>query len=201
MKLSELWLREWVNPALDSHALTEQMTMFGLEVTSVEAVASKFTNVVIGRIVKCDRHPNDDNLWITKVDIKGPSLLTIICSAQNCRNDLLVAVNVVSTILYDQLSQGQLCSSFELGISNHNDQMSLIELPIDAPIGCNLCDYLQLNDNIIDISVTPNRADCLGILGVAREVALINHLPLQQPSSQPVTPVIMNTLPIHIEDT
>ncbi|AIN47385.1 phenylalanine--tRNA ligase subunit beta [Candidatus Palibaumannia cicadellinicola] len=201
MKLSELWLREWVNPTLDSNALVEQMTMFGLEVKSIEVVTREFTNVVIGRIVTCCHHPHDDKLWITKVDIKGPALLNIVCSAPNCRNDLRVAVDIVSTVLHDKHSQGKLCSYSELGITGIHQHIGIIELPIDAPIGCNLCDYLQLNDQIIDISVTPNRADCLGILGIAREVALINKLPLQQVLSKPVKPVITNRLPIYIDDT
>lgn len=208
MKFSERWLREWLDlTTIDSKTLTEQLTMVGLEVASIEPVTSNFTGVVVGRVIECYQH-DGNNVWLTKVDIGGERRLNIVCSAKNCRTQLLVAVatigailpgnvNIQSTIRYGKLSEGMLCSFAELGINSADH--SMITLPEDASIGDDIRDYLQLDDNIIDLSVTPNRADCLSMLGIAREVAVINRLQLQLPQFHPVAPVINDTLPIMIE--
>lgn len=208
MKFSELWLREWVDPAIDSAALAEQITMAGLEVDGVEPVAGRFTGVVVGQVVECWPHPNADQLRLTKVDIGGERWLDIVCGAPNCRAGLRVAVAVISALLPGDFkikaaklrgepSEGMLCSFAELGIAGDYD--GIIELPDDAPIGQDIRDYLQLEDNTIDISVTPNRADCLGLLGIARDVAVRNRMPLVQPVIEIVTPVIGDTLPIRVD--
>ncbi|CUX96409.1 phenylalanine--tRNA ligase subunit beta [Candidatus Doolittlea endobia] len=208
MKFSELWLREWVNPAIDSKALAEQITMSGLEVNSVEPVAGWFTGVVVGQVVECCQHLNSEKLCVTKVDIGGDRLLNIICKALNCRANLRVAVaipgavlpgacKIKATKLRGELSEGMLCSFSELGIISDHD--GIIELPSDAPIGQSIRDYLQLDDNTIDINVTPNRADCLGLLGIARDVAVRNHLPLRMPAIETVEMEINDTLPIHVD--
>ncbi len=210
MKFSELWLREWVNPALDSAALSEQITMAGLEVDGVEPVAGAFHGVVVGEVVECRQHPNTDKLRVTKINGGGDRLLDIVCGAPNCRQGLKVAVATVGAVLpsdfkikaaklHGELSEGMLCSFSELGISN--DHSSIIELPADAPIGADIRDYLKLDDNTIEISVTPNRADCLGIIGVARDVAVLNGLPLTSPAMESVTATIGDTLPIRVEAT
>lgn len=208
MKFSELWLREWVNPAIDIEALADQITMSGLEVESVEPVAGRFTGVVVGRVVECRQHPNADKLRVTKVDVGGERLLDIVCGAPNCRADLQVAVAMLGAVLpgdckikvaklRDEPSEGMLCSFAELGITGYHD--GIIELPADAPIGQDIRDYLQLDDNTIDISVTPNRADCLGLLGIARDVSVRNRLPLHMPTIEMVAPEISDTLPIRID--
>ncbi|QKJ87009.1 Phenylalanine--tRNA ligase beta subunit [Paramixta manurensis] len=210
MKFSELWLREWVNPAIDSEALSEQITMAGLEVDGVDAVAGAFHGVVVGEVVECGQHPNADKLRVTKVNVGGERLLDIVCGAPNCRQGLKVAVATVGAVLPGDFkikaaklrgepSEGMLCSFSELGISD--DHSGIIELPADAPIGVDIRDYLQLNDNTIEISVTPNRADCLGILGVARDVAVLNKLPLNQPEIAPVAATIADTFPIRVDAT
>ncbi|WP_127959389.1 phenylalanine--tRNA ligase subunit beta [Serratia microhaemolytica] len=208
MKFSESWLREWVNPPISSEALSEQITMAGLEVDGVESVAGVFSGVVVGQVVECAQHPNADKLRVTKVDIGAERLLDIVCGAANCRAGLKVAVATVGALLPGDFkikaaklrgepSEGMLCSFSELAISD--DHAGIIELPDDAPIGTDIRDYLQLDDNMIEISVTPNRADCLGILGIARDVAVLNQLPLNQPEIQPVEATITDTLPIRIE--
>jgi tRNA-binding EMAP/Myf-like protein len=187
MKFSELWLREWVNPAIDSDALANQITMAGLEVDGVEPVAGSFHGVVVGEVVECAQHPNADKLRVTKVNVGGDRLLDIVCGAPNCRQGLRVAVATIGAVLPGDFkikaaklrgepSEGMLCSFSELGISD--DHSGIIELPADAPIGTDIREYLKLDDNTIEISVTPNRADCLGIIGVARDVAVLNQLPL-----------------------
>ncbi|ALX94916.1 phenylalanine--tRNA ligase subunit beta [Serratia sp. JSRIV002] len=208
MKFSELWLREWVNPAISSEALSDQITMAGLEVDGVEPVAGVFNGVVVGHVVECGQHPNADKLRVTKVDVGGERLLDIVCGAPNCRAGLKVAVATVGAVLPGDFkikaaklrgepSEGMLCSFSELAISDDHD--GIIELPADAPIGTDIRDYLQLNDSAIEISVTPNRADCLGIIGVARDVAVLNQLPLSEPDMSPVAATITDTLPIRVE--
>ncbi|MEX2939812.1 phenylalanine--tRNA ligase subunit beta [Serratia fonticola] len=208
MKFSELWLREWVNPAISSEALSDQITMAGLEVDGVEPVAGVFNGVVVGHVVECGQHPNADKLRVTKVDVGGERLLDIVCGAPNCRAGLKVAVATVGAVLPGDFkikaaklrgepSEGMLCSFSELAISDDHD--GIIELPQDAPIGTDIRDYLQLNDSAIEISVTPNRADCLGIIGVARDVAVLNQLPLTEPDMSPVAATIPDTLPIRVE--
>ncbi|WP_312277141.1 phenylalanine--tRNA ligase subunit beta [Kosakonia cowanii] len=208
MKFSELWLREWVNPAVDSEALSGQITMAGLEVDGVEPVAGAFHGVVVGEVMECAQHPNADKLRVTKVNVGGDRLLDIVCGAPNCRLGLKVAVATVGAVLPGDFkikaaklrgepSEGMLCSFSELGISD--DHNGIIELPADAPIGTDIREYLKLEDNTIEISVTPNRADCLGIIGVARDVAVLNKSPLNEPEIAPVAATINDTLPIVVE--
>ncbi|MEG2114703.1 MAG: phenylalanine--tRNA ligase subunit beta, partial [Hafnia sp.] len=208
MKFSELWLREWVNPAISSEALSEQITMAGLEVDGVEPVAGEFNGVFVGEVVECGQHPNADKLRVTKVNVGGERLLDIVCGAPNCRKGLKVAVATIGAVLPGDFkikaaklrgepSEGMLCSFSELGISEDHD--GIIELPADAPIGTDIREYLQLNDHTIEISVTPNRADCLGIIGVARDVAVLNKLALNEPAMDAVPAAIHDTFPITVE--
>ncbi|GLP96547.1 phenylalanine--tRNA ligase subunit beta [Paraferrimonas sedimenticola] len=198
MKFSESWLREWVNPSIDSQALAEQITMAGLEVDEVAPVAGDFSGVVVGEVVECGQHPDADKLRVTKVNVGGEELLDIVCGASNCRLGLKVAVAVVGAVLpgnfkikkaklRGQPSHGMLCSFGELGIDVESD--GIIELPADAPIGTEIRDYLKLDDGAIDVDLTTNRADCLGMLGLAREVATLNRLPFNELSIEaaPVT--------------
>lgn len=208
MKFSELWLREWVNPPISTEELSHQMTMAGLEVDGIKPVACSFNGVIVGEVIKCSQHTNDDKLYITQVNIGDNRLLDIVCGALNCRAGLKVAVAKVGAILPDnckinatqlhgKLSEGILCSFFELGISeNHN---SIIELPKNAPIGIDIRDYLKLNDNIFEINITPNRADCLSIIGIARDIAMLNQMTVTKPDISPVTATIHTTLPIRVD--
>ncbi|MBO2565102.1 phenylalanine--tRNA ligase subunit beta [Shewanella algae] len=191
MKFSESWLREWVNPAISRDELTHQITMAGLEVDDVIAVAGDFSGVVVGEVVECGQHPDADKLRVTKVNVGGEELLDIVCGAPNCRQGLKVAVAVVGAVLpgdfkikkaklRGQPSHGMLCSYGELGIEIESD--GIIELPLDAPIGTDIREYLQLNDVIIDVDLTANRADCLGMVGLAREVGVLNRLNVTEPS-------------------
>ena len=207
MKFSELWLREWVNPALTSDELSNQITMAGLEVDGVEAVAGVFNGVVVGEVVECHQHPNADKLRVTKINVGGERLLDIVCGAPNCRQGLKVAMATVGAILPGDFkikpaklrgepSEGMLCSFTELGIDVESE--GIIELPADAPIGQDIRAYLQLDDNTIEISVTPNRADCLGIMGIARDVAVANGLPFNVPAVAAVTPTSDRQFPIEL---
>ncbi|WP_221077163.1 phenylalanine--tRNA ligase subunit beta [Agarivorans aestuarii] len=193
MKFSESWLREWVNPSVSREELAEQITMAGLEVDGVEPVAADFNGVVIGEVVECGQHPDADKLRVTKVDVGGDELLDIVCGAPNCRQGLKVAVATVGAVLpgdfkikkaklRGQPSHGMLCAYSELGISDESD--GIMELPSDAPIGTDLRDYLKLDDVIIEVDLTPNRADCLSLRGLAREVGVLNQLDVAEPQWQ-----------------
>lgn len=208
MKFSELWLREWVNPAINSEALCDQITMAGLEVDGCEPIAGAFSGVVVGKVVECAQHPNADKLRVTKIDVGGDRLLDIVCGAPNCRKGLTVAVATVGAILPGDFkikaaklrgepSEGMLCSFSELGISDDHD--GIIELADDALPGTDIRHHLQLDDHTIEISVTPNRADCLGIMGIARDVAVLNQLPLTEPENTPAPVTLSDTLPIKID--
>ncbi|WP_067703512.1 phenylalanine--tRNA ligase subunit beta [Erwinia sp. ErVv1] len=208
MKFSELWLREWVNPAIDSAALSEQITMAGLEVDGVEPVAGVFHGVVVGEVVECGQHPNADKLRVTKINVGGDRLLDIVCGASNCRQGLKVAVATVGAVLPGDFkikaaklrgepSEGMLCSFSELGISVEQD--GIIELPLDAVPGTDIREFLQLDDSTIEISVTPNRADCLGIIGVARDVAVLNKMSLTEPDITPVAATLQDSFPIRVD--
>ncbi len=207
MKFSEKWLREWVNPAIDTQALSEQLSMAGLEVDGVEPAAAEFTGVVVGEVVECGQHPDADKLRVTKVNVGGDELLDIVCGAPNCRQGLKVAVATVGAVLpgdfkikkaklRGQPSHGMLCAFVELGISEEGD--GIMELPSDAPIGTDLREYLNLDDNIIDVDLTPNRGDCLGIKGLAREVGVLNSVDVNTLEIAPVAATIDDKVSIEL---
>jgi len=207
MKFSESWLREWVNPQLSTLELSEQISMAGLEVDGIDAIAGEFSGVVVGHVVECGRHPEADKLQVTKVDIGSGELLDIVCGAANCRQGLKVAVATVGAVLpgdfkikaaklRGQPSNGMLCSLSELGMAESSD--GIIELPLDAPLGMNIREFLKLDDNAIEVDLTPNRADCLGLIGLAREVGVLNQLDVNVPVINPVAATINDKLTIEL---
>ena len=209
MKFSESWLREWVNPAISSDELAHQITMAGLEVDAVEPVAGKFTGVLIGEVVECGPHPDADKLQVTKINL-GPDfndgeLVDIVCGAKNCRLGLKVAVATVGAVLPGDFkikkaklrgvpSHGMLCSESEIGLSDSAD--GIMELAQDAPLGMCVREYLDLNDVTIDVDLTANRGDCLGLKGLAREVGVLNSLSVTEPVITAVVPSIDDALAI-----
>ena len=208
MKFSKSWLDEWVATGLNAEALAEQITMAGLEVDGIEPVAGDFSQVIVGEVVECGQHPDADKLRVTKINVGGDELLDIVCGAPNCRLGLKVAVAVVGAILpgdfkikkaklRGQPSHGMLCSYGEIGIEL--DSSGIIELPADAPVGACVRDYLQLNDEIIDIDLTPNRADCLSLAGVAREVGVLNQQDVHWPEIPAVTATIDDKVNITLD--
>lgn len=195
MKFSEQWVRQWLELNIDRDTLAAQLTMSGLEVDDVSPVAAPFSKVVVGQVVACAPHPDADKLRVTQVNIGQSEPLAIVCGAANCRQGLMVAVATVGAELPGGLlireaklrgepSFGMLCSAKELGLSDAAD--GLLELPADAPIGMDVRQYLQLDDVTIEIGLTPNRADCLGMLGIARELAVINGVELLDKPQAPV---------------
>lgn len=210
MKFSESWLREWVNPAVSREALSHQITMAGLEVDGVDAVAAEFNGVVVGEVVECGQHPDADKLRVTKVSVGSGELIDIVCGAPNCRQGLKVAVAMVGAVLPGDFkikkaklrgmpSEGMLCSYSELGIDIDSD--GIIELPLDAPLGKDLREYLQLDDAVIEVDLTANRADCLGMVGLAREVGVLNRQAVTEPQWQAVTPTTDAKVAINVKET
>ncbi|QQX78494.1 phenylalanine--tRNA ligase subunit beta [Shewanella sp. KX20019] len=208
MKFSESWLREWVNPSVNREELAHQITMAGLEVDGIDTVAADFSGVVVGEVVECGQHPDADKLRVTKINVGGDELIDIVCGAPNCRLGLKVAVAMVGAVLpgdfkikkaklRGQPSFGMLCSYGEIGIDIESD--GIIELPVDAPIGKDVRDYLDLDDAIIDVDLTANRADCLGMAGLAREVGVLNRQAVTEPTWEAVTATITDEVSIAIE--
>lgn len=191
MKFSENWLREWCNPAWDTHTLSESLSLAGLEVDDIEAVAGDFSNVVVGQVVSFEKHPDADKLNVTQVDVGQGELLQIVCGAKNVVAGMKACCAKVGAVLPGDFkikaaklrgvpSNGMLCGASELGLPDDGVD-GLHVLPADAPIGMDVREYLQLNDSIIDVDLTPNRADCLSVEGIARDVAAISGAELKQP--------------------
>ncbi|MDZ7804435.1 phenylalanine--tRNA ligase subunit beta [Thiohalophilus sp.] len=190
MKFSEKWLREWVNPEIDTGALAHQLTMAGLEVDAIEPVAGQFDHVVVGEVIKLEPHPDADKLRVATVNVGADEPLQIVCGAANVREGLKAPTALVGAKLPGDLkikksklrgvpSQGMLCSEKELGLADSAE--GLMELPNEAPVGASLRDYLQLDDVTIELGLTPNRGDCLSVAGIAREVGVLNKLSIQGP--------------------
>lgn len=208
MKISENWLRTWVNPAIDSATLADQLTMLGLEVDEIAPVAKLFTGVVIGEVLTVEQHPDADRLRVTTVNIGEGEPLQIVCGAPNVRVGLRVPVATVGAVLPGDFkikkgklrgvaSHGMLCGASEIDLEDQID--GLLELPNDAPIGVNIREYLELDDQVIDISITPNRGDCFSVRGIAREIAVINQLSIQEPQIEDVHSTLQETKQVHLK--
>ncbi|MGK5735512.1 phenylalanine--tRNA ligase subunit beta [Acinetobacter junii] len=207
MKISENWLRTWVNPAIDSETLSDQLTMLGLEVDELAPVAKPFTGVVIGEVLTVEQHPDADRLRVTTVNIGSGDPLQIVCGAPNVCVGMKAPVATIGAVLPGDFkikkgklrgieSQGMLCGASEIDLEDKID--GLLELPADAPVGMNIREYLKLDDNVIDISITPNRGDCFSIRGIAREIAVINQLNVNEPKIQSIAATIADEKIVNI---
>ena len=194
MKISEQWLRQWVNPNNSSEQLAEQLTMAGLEIDDRFAVARAFSGVVVGEVVSVEQHPDADKLRVTQVNIGAAEPLQIVCGAPNVYVGMKAPVATVGAVLPSNddagfkikksklrgvASNGMLCGASEIDLVDDID--GLLELPEDAPVGTDIREYLGLDNQIFDISITPNRGDCFSVRGIAREISVINDLPMQMP--------------------
>ena len=212
MQFSENWLRTLVDPKMTSDELSHLLTMSGLEVEEIQLVAPVFSNVVVAEVVEVTKHPNADRLNVCQVDAGTGTLLNIVCGAPNVRPGMKVPCAMAGAILppgedgkpfeikVGKLrgveSQGMLCSARELKLSEDHD--GLLALPDDAPVGQNFRDYYELNDLKFTVKLTPNKADCLSVLGIAREVSALTGAELKIPAG---TVVVVNTqerLPVKI---
>ncbi len=207
MFVPESWLRSFVNPSIDTDTLCHKLTMAGLEVEEYIPAAPAFEQVVVAEIKSVDPHPDADRLRVCMVDCGEAEWVQIVCGAPNARVGLKAPLAKTGAVLPGNFkikpvkmrgvaSHGMLCSAQELGIDE--DASGLLELPADAPVGQCLRDYLDLDEYIIEVKMTPNRADCLSILGVAREVAALTKAELHLPSFSPVPVDHHEVLPVRV---
>ncbi len=205
MKFSEAWLREYVNPDMTTKELVARLTMAGLEVEGFEPVAADFEHVVVGEVLELAPHPDADKLVVCKVS-DGTTIHQVVCGAPNVRAGLKVPLALIGAVLGELKikkarlrgveSSGMLCSERELGISDSH--AGLLELADDAPVGTDIRRYLQLDDTIIELDLTPNRSDCLGMVGLARETGLISNVATRLPEIVPVQPRIDARFPVEL---
>ena len=209
MIISEQWLRTWVSPQVTTDALSHKLTMIGLEVDSIAGAAEAFSGVVVAQIIAAEQHPDADKLRVCTVNA-GDETVQIVCGAPNARAGLIAPLAKVGAVLPGDFkikkaklrgveSQGMLCAGAELTISEDND--GLMELPADAPIGADIREYLSLDDQVIELGLTPNRADCLSVRGIARDVAVAFDETLNETAIAPVESTIADTFPVAIEAT
>jgi phenylalanyl-tRNA synthetase beta chain len=212
MQFPESWLREFCNPSLTTQQLADTLTMAGLEVEELEPVAPPFTKIVVGEIKEAVQHPNADRLRVCQVDVGQGSLLNIVCGAPNARVGIRVPCAMVGAelppgedgkpfvIKVGKLrgveSQGMLCSAKELKIAD--DHGGLLELPADAPLGQDIRQYLNLDDTLMTLKLTPNLAHCLSVYGIAREVSALTGAPLKAPSFPAVATQISDKLAVKV---
>lgn len=183
MKFSHNWLNEYLTNTQSSQDLADTLTLAGLEVDAIEPVVTeKVTGVVVGQIKTIDKHPDADKLNICSVDVAGEDLLTIVCGANNIYEGMKAPVAKIGAVLpgnfkikksklRGQESFGMMCSEEELGLAD--SAAGLMDLPADAPVGVDVNEYLNLDDNMIEVDLTPNRADCISVYGIAREVSAL----------------------------
>lgn len=213
MKFSESWLREWVSPSLTTEELVEQVTMAGLEVDAVEPVAGEFSGIVVAEVVKREQHPDADKLSLCQVS-DGSETFQIVCGAPNVREGLKVPMAKIGAVLPTPdgkgfkikkaklrgvESFGMLCAEAEMGMAEQSD--GLMELAPDAPLGQDIREYLNLNDSIIEVDLTPNRADCLSVKGMAREVGTLNNVDVTEVSIEAVAAQVDDTVAVNLSAT
>jgi phenylalanyl-tRNA synthetase beta chain len=212
MQFSERWLRTFVDPSLSTDELVHLLTMSGLEVETCTDVAPQFSKVVVCQVLEVAKHPNADRLTVCTVDAGTGARLSIVCGAPNAEPGMKVPCALVGAKLPGESSdqpfeikpatmrgvesQGMLCSARELGLSD--DHSGLLALPPDAPVGRDFRDYYALDDKLLTVKLTPNRADCLSVLGVAREVAALTRAKLAPPEIPAIRPAIEETFPVSI---
>jgi len=209
MKLSESWLREWVSPEITTETLLEQLTMAGLEVDGVEPAAPDFEQVVIAEVISVEPHPDADRLRVTQVEVGEEVPLTIVTNVADIAVGEKVAVAKVGCVLPDGMkikkaklrgvpSFGMLCSMGTLGLMVESE--ALERLPVDAPVGVSIREYMALDDQVIEVDLTPNRGDCLSIAGVAREVGVINRSEVKPLEFESIEESSQRTFPVSVEN-
>ncbi len=215
MQFPESWLREFCNPPINTQQLADTLTMAGLEVEEMRSVAPAFSKVVVGHITSAEQHPNADRLRVCQVDVGQAQPLSIVCGAPNARVGIKVPCALVGAelpagedgkaflIKQSQLrgveSQGMLCSAKELHLSQEG--AGLLELSLDATVGQNIREHLQLDDTLFTLKLTPNLAHCLSVFGIARELSALTGAPLRQVEFPSVTVQIQEALPVRVEAT
>jgi phenylalanyl-tRNA synthetase beta chain len=206
MIIPERWLRSFCDPPLAADELAQALTMAGIEVEASAAAAPPSSGVVVAQVISVEKHPQADKLTVCKVDT-GAGTVQVVCGAPNVRAGMKAPLAIVgarlpggeirAAKLRGVESAGMLLSARELGLSD--DHSGLLELPEPAQVGADARKALDLDERLFSIKLTPNRGDCLSVLGVAREAAAITRAPLKAPAFAPVAAGIEDTLPVRIE--
>ncbi len=205
MKFSESWLREWVNPNIETDELVSQLTMAGIEIDGIEAAAGEFCGVVVAEILSVEPHPDAEKLRVCIVKGHADGDKQIVCGAKNARTGIKIPFATIGAVLPEGFkikkaklrgveSFGMLCGQTELQAGD--DDSGLWELPNDAPVGEDLRKYLNLDDSILELDLTPNRGDCLSIRGLAREVGVLNQCEVTEQEVVPVVAAIEDRFPV-----
>jgi len=208
MLFSVNWLKKWVDLDLDADELALKLTSSGLEVDTVKPVAAHFSDIVIAKIIDCGPHPDADKLQICTIEHSDGESVQVVCGAPNARAGIKIPLAKVGAVIGEDFnitraklrgvdSFGMACSARELGLSD--DHSGLMELPEDAPLGMDLRDYLELDDHVIEVELTPNRADCLSIQGVAQDVAASCKAPLTALKISPVEAGISDAIEVSLQ--
>ena len=208
MKFSVNWLKKWVDIDLPADELAEALTASGLEVDTVEPLGGAFTDIVVAAILSCEAHPDADKLQVCSIDAGEPEPFQVVCGAPNARPGIKVPLAKVGAVLGGEYkikkaklrgveSFGMACSARELGLSD--DHSGLLELPLDAPVGMGLDEFLELDDHAIEVDLTPNRADCLSIRGLAQDIAASCGAAMTAPEIKPVPATIDDTIQVSLE--
>ncbi|HEX9180820.1 MAG TPA: phenylalanine--tRNA ligase subunit beta [Burkholderiales bacterium] len=208
MKFSENWLRQFVDPPLTSEELAHALTMAGLEVETLESAAPPFTKVVVAEVLSVARHPDADRLSVCQVNAGLVEALQIVCGAPNVKAGMRVpcalpgaelpGISIKAAKVRGVESWGMLCSARELGLSE--EASGLLDLGPGAPVGAEVREHLDLDDRIFTLKLTPNRADCLSVAGVAREVAAITTTSLKLDEIVPVPPAVPDRVDVLVRD-
>jgi len=206
MQFSEAWLRSLVNPALDTPQLAHALTMAGLEVEALTPAAPPFSNVVVAEILSAEKHPDADRLRVCQVDVGESAPVTIVCGAPNAAAGLKVpcarpgaqlpGIEIKVAKVRGVESFGMLCSTKELGLEGAAD--GLMVLDADAPVGEDFRSWLSLDDSLITLKLTPNRADCLSLQGLAREVGAITGAEVRLPQVQEAATRIQDAVSVQL---
>ena len=195
MKFSEKWLREWVNPSLDTAELAHRLTMIGHEVDAVEACGEGLDGVIVAEVIAVRKHPDADRLSVCQVSTGDGDAIEVVCGAPNVKQGMKSPFAPAGTKLPNGMklrrskirgvvSNGMLCSAIEIGLGDESD--GIIELHADAPVGQTLAQYLNLPDNSFDLDLTPNRGDCFSVLGIARDVSAMTSAIMKDLVVEPV---------------
>ncbi|MGB2683211.1 MAG: phenylalanine--tRNA ligase subunit beta [Candidatus Competibacter sp.] len=209
MRVSEHWLRDWIDPQQSSAELAARLTMAGLEVDRIEPAAPAFEKVVVGCVVQLRPHPDADRLRVAAVDVGNAEPLQIVCGAPNVAVGMRAPTALIGAVLPGDFkikpsklrgvqSQGMLCSAKELGLAESSD--GLLPLPADSRPGQDVRELLALDDALLEIELTPNRGDCLGMEGIAREVAAIERRDFRPLPVEPVEPAVDAVFPVTLRD-
>ena len=209
MQFSYNWLKTQADPNLSADEFAHLLTMSGLEVEEADKAAPEFSGVVVAEVKSVEKHPDADRLNITQVDAGTGELIQIVCGAPNVKAGIKVPCALPGAVLpgnfkikptkmRGQVSNGMLCSTNELGLPDDGVD-GLHILPADAPVGQNIRDYLDLDDTVFTLKITPNRTDCLSIKGLAREVAALTACENREPVIQTVPVQSSKTQPVRID--